>query len=271
MTATRHWVETQNPGNAHATLAAETTATKPAQKSPEAGSQLTAQAANCMQKFLIRQTVGRNLPAYSGDSEEWPIFTSTYQRTSDECEVLPSENVIRLQRFLKGPAKAAVGAILNVPENLPTVLQVLKSRFGRPDAVIAAMISKAKAIGQVKLGDFDSLINLSTAVTPLVTTMEHLRNKGHMYNPQLRQELVGRLPTSQRLQWGEVLVRPGSHNISLRVFSMWLADKAEAGVRVVDLPGTQTDKTQMVYSHQEVSTVYSTAEATAPASAASKK
>ena len=270
LTATRHWVETQKPGTAHATLAAGTTATKPAQESPEAGGLHPAQAANGMQKFLIRQTVGRDLPAFSGDSEEWPIFASTYQRTSDECGFSPSENVIRLQRCLKGPAKAAVGAMLTVPENLPTVLQVLESRFGRPDAVIAAMIGKAKAIGQVKPGDFDSLINLSTAVTTLVTTMEHLRSEGHMYNPQLRQELVGRLPTSLRLQWGEVLVRQGSHDISLRVFSLWLADKAEAAVRVVDLPGTRTDKTQRVYSHQEVSTVHSTAAATAPASATSK-
>ena len=273
LTATRHWVETQKPVTAHATfapVAAGTTATKPAQESPEAGGLHPAQAANGMQKFLIRQTVGRDLPAFSGDSEEWPIFASTYQRTSDECGFSPSENVIRLQRCLKGPAKAAVGAMLTVPENLPTVLQVLESRFGRPDAVIAAMIGKAKAIGQVKPGDFDSLINLSTAVTTLVTTMEHLRSEGHMYNPQLRQELVGRLPTSLRLQWGEVLVRQGSHDISLRVFSLWLADKAEAAVRVVDLPGTRTDKTQRVYSHQEVSTVYSTAAATAPASATSK-
>ncbi|XP_065178343.1 uncharacterized protein LOC135808982 [Sycon ciliatum] len=270
LTATRHWVETQKPVTAHATFAAGTTATKPAKESPEAGGLHPAQAAYGMQKFLIRQTVGRDLPAFSGDSEEWPIFASTHQRTSDECGFSPSENVIRLQRCLKGPAKAAVGAMLTVPENLPTVLQVLESRFGRPDAVIAAMIGKAKAIGQVKPGDFDSLINLSTAVTTLVTTMEHLRSEGHMYNPQLRQELVGRLPTSLRLQWGEVLVRQGSHDISLRVFSLWLADKAEAAVRVVDLPGTRTDKTQRVYSHQEVSTVHSTAAAMAPASATSK-
>ena len=157
LTATRHWVETQKPGTAHATLAAGTTATKPAQKRPEAGGLHPAQAANGMHKFLIQQTVGRDLPAFSGDSEKWPIFTSTYQRSG----VSPSENVICLQRCLKGSAKAAVGAMLTVPENLPTVLQVLGSRFGRPDAIIAAMIGKAKAIGQVKPGDVDSLISLS--------------------------------------------------------------------------------------------------------------
>ena len=90
------------------------------------------------EKMLIRQTVGRDLPTFTGCPEEWPVFFATYSRTTEECGFTDSENIIRLQHCLRGPAKIAVGPLLALPENLHGVMAVLESRFGRPDNIIAS-------------------------------------------------------------------------------------------------------------------------------------
>ena len=107
---------------------------------------------NTMERVMIRQTVGRELPTFSGLPEEWPVFYATYARTTEECGFTDSENTIRLQRFLRGMARAAVGPLLALPENLPEVMAVLESRFGRPDAIISTLIAKARAVSPLKTG-----------------------------------------------------------------------------------------------------------------------
>ena len=184
------------------------------------------------EKMLIRQTVGRDLPTFTGCPEEWPVFFATYSRTTEECGFTDSENIIRLQRCLRGAAKIAVGPLLALPENLQGVMAVLESRFGRPDNIIASLVAKAKAVPPLKTGDLEGMIAFATTVKTLVMTMQNLRSEGHMYNPQLRQELVNRLPTTLKLRWGEAIVRRGYQDISLHIFGDWLAERAEAAACV---------------------------------------
>ena len=48
-----------------------------------------------------------------------------------------------------------------------------------------------------------------------------------MHNPQLMSDLVSRLPSSLRLQWGEQVTQD-PNRITLADFSTWLSAKAEA-------------------------------------------
>ena len=191
-----------------------------------------------MQHFMARQTVGKELPLFSGQPEEWPVFVHLFQLTTKQCQYTDSENIVRLQRSLRGKAKEAVSAMLTLPENVSSVMETLELRFGRPDLVVTTLIGKAKAHGNIKSDDFDGLISFSTAVQTLVSTMKLMQADGHMYNPQLRQELVLKLPPSLRMQWGEV-VRPSAQRpISLNSFASWLSERAAAAscVQVARVP-----------------------------------
>ena len=184
--------------------------------------------------YMARQSLGKDLPTFSGQPEEWPVFVHTFRSTTTQCGFNDSENLIRLQRSLKGKAKEAVGPMLTLPENITDVFHTLEMRFGRPDLVIAALISKAKACGNVRVDDFEALISFETAVRTLVSTMKLMRTEGHLYNPQLRQELVSKLPAGLRMQWGEAICNK-SGDISLSSFSAWLSGKAQAA-SCVQLP-----------------------------------
>jgi hypothetical protein len=59
-------------------------------------------------RFIIRQSHAKDLPAFSGRAEEWLAFLSKYERTTTVCGFTDDENLLRLQRCLKGEALKAV-------------------------------------------------------------------------------------------------------------------------------------------------------------------
>ena len=63
----------------------------------------------------------------------------------------------------------------------------------------------------------------------LWSTMELLKSDGHLRNPELKQQLVAKMPYALQLQWGEYVSRYfGSLDLALRDFSDWLSDRADA-------------------------------------------
>ena len=177
-------------------------------------------------KFLARQTMGRDLPTFSGQPEEWPLFFNVYHSTTTACEFTDAENLIRLQKCLRDKAKEAVVGLLTVPGNVDQVLRTLELRFGRAELVISTLIHKAKSLSSIRADDFDALMVFATAVQTLVSTMQLLRTPGHMLNPQLRQELVSKLPASLRLQWGDIVRSMPPDDVSIATLSSWLQQVA---------------------------------------------
>ena len=163
-----------------------------------------------LRKLTARQaSVNVTLPEFSGKAEEWPSFIRIFRSSTQQCGFSNAENVQRLQQCLKGPAKSAVRLQLAVPDNIEEAIKTLGRRFGRPELVVSELIEKAKSFKPVRAEDTEGLLAYTTAVSNVVMTMNLLNSPGHMMNPALRQELVDKLPTTLRLQWGEHLQTAG--------------------------------------------------------------
>ena len=190
-----------------------------------------------MRRFMARQTTSsRELPVFSGEPEDWPVFFEQFRSTTDECQFSNAENMGRLRKCLKGKARETVSAMLAVPDNLQGVMDCLERRFGRPEVIVQTMIRKARSLPSPKDGDMTGLIDLSNAVNNLVSTMKLLRSDGHLSNPELRQNLVAKLPTTIQLHWGEhVSQRKSMGDVNLADFSTWLTARADAASLVSDL------------------------------------
>jgi len=178
-----------------------------------------------MKQFLARQGGNRELPNFSGDAQEWPAFITQFRRSTAVCGYSNDENMMRLQRCLKGRAKDTVEALLAVPDNVDIVIRALERRFGRPDDVISSMILKIQSMGPVKEDKMESIIDLSNGIMGLVTTMDCLGQNGHMNNPHLIKELIEKLSPSLRLQWGSIAM---DGPVNLKVLSDWLMKIADA-------------------------------------------
>lgn len=62
----------------------------------------------------------------TGKPEEWPIFISTFERSTNCCGFSLEENLVRLQRCLKGKDCKAVSSRFLLPSAVPQVIETLE-------------------------------------------------------------------------------------------------------------------------------------------------
>lgn len=101
-------------------------------------------------QLAARQAVSKDLPPFSGNPEDWPIFVSTFESTTAMCGYSDEENMIRLQKCLKGKAYEAVKSCLMHPTNVTNVMKTLRVLYGQPEAIIHSLIGKINAISPIK-------------------------------------------------------------------------------------------------------------------------
>jgi len=181
-----------------------------------------------LKSFMARHTAGKELQTFGGDPKDWPGFISLFEQSTSMCGFTPDENMLRLQRCLEGRAKEAVKSILYLPDQLPSIIRTLSISFGRPSVIVKSMIQKAKNLPSPKEDKAETIIDFSNVVRNLVATMENLNCTGHLWNPQLVEELIFKLPASLRMQWGMKTASLGQEEPNLKEFSSWLENMAMA-------------------------------------------
>lgn len=97
-----------------------------------------------VEKWMIRQSLARDLPEFSGSASDWPIFINTFEHTTNVCGFSNHENLIRLQKCLKGQARALVEGLLILPNSVPEIISTLQTYCGNPARLIKAQIDKAR-------------------------------------------------------------------------------------------------------------------------------
>ncbi|XP_036329696.1 uncharacterized protein LOC118741829 [Rhagoletis pomonella] len=191
--------------------------------------QITASSAPSPSQIAARQAIPKELPIFSGDPEEWPMFISTFEHSTSIAGFSNVENMLRLQRCLKGKARELVKDKLLLPTMVPDVLNTLKMFFGRPEHILERMITKARKIPPPK-ERLESLIEFALAVRNICATMQTCKLEQHLNNPMLVKELVDKLPNQHKLAWA---MYPRDGSPSIQQFSNWLYRIAEAASTVV--------------------------------------
>ncbi|XP_055605085.1 uncharacterized protein LOC129753308 [Uranotaenia lowii] len=145
------------------------------------------------QQLAARQVVSRDLPKFSGDPLEWPMFLSAFESTTAMCGIQPDENLARLQKSLVGSAREKVQNILTLPDAM---------ECGRPDQIVYCLLSKIRKTAQPSVTKLETLVTFGREVRNMVTYMQSAKLNTHLDNPLLLAELVAKLPPDLQLQWG---------------------------------------------------------------------
>lgn len=185
-------------------------------------------------QMAARHVVPKDLPPFSGDPADWAIFISSFEQSTSNCGYTHQENMIRLQRCLKGDALLSVRSILLMPDLVPEVIRTLRMRFGRPDLIIMTQINMVRAEPTLKPENIHGLINFALVIRNLVATIEASGLIEHRNNPTLLYEIIEKLPVQTKLDWAKYKYNAGE--ASLLTFSHWLYELAEAASCVVSLP-----------------------------------
>ncbi|XP_058839323.1 uncharacterized protein LOC131694831 [Topomyia yanbarensis] len=197
------------------------------------------------QQIAARQVLGKELPIFNGNPEDWPIFVSSYEQSTTACGYSDAENLIRLQRCLRGNALEAVKSRLLLPSSVQHVIETLRILYGRPELLIRALLNRIHQVPAPRHDRLETLMQFGLAVQNLVDHLKATGQHNHLANPMLMQELVEKLPGSMRLSWAEFKRRHELANLG--TFGEFMSGLLTAASEVTyDLPGfvnaVRTDK-----------------------------
>ncbi|XP_058817458.1 uncharacterized protein LOC131680765 [Topomyia yanbarensis] len=171
-------------------------------------------------QLAARHVMNKELPIFSGNPEDWPLFISSYVNSTQTCGFSNEENLARLQRCLKGHALESVRSRLLLPASVPNVLATLETLYGRPELLIHALLQRIRGVPAPKQERLDTLIGFGMAVQNFCDHLEAGRHEAHLNNPMLLFELVEKLPAHMKLDWSLYKQRCGE--VNLRSFSQYM-------------------------------------------------
>ncbi|XP_055910928.1 uncharacterized protein LOC129945299 [Eupeodes corollae] len=206
-------------------------------------------------QIAARQFMSKEQVQFSGRPEEWPLFISWWNNSSKVCGFSNNENMLRLQRCLKGKALEAVQFRLLHPDQVEGVIKTLKMLFGRPEIIIQSLLQKVRNEPAPKHDKLETIIHFSLEVDNMCRMMEVTGLSAHLNNPCLLQELVEKLPAQIKLNWG--MFKQTISCADLSVFNDWIAKYAAAASEVtVTVPYSFEQKTNkrtkaIINIHQE--------------------
>ncbi|XP_062535741.1 uncharacterized protein LOC134204945 [Armigeres subalbatus] len=149
------------------------------------------------EQLAARQVMPRELPIFSGDPQDWPLFHSSFNNTTEACGYSDAENLARLQRCLK-------------------------RLYRRPGILINSLLHKLRAVPSPKTENLQSQITFGLAVQNVVDHMTIANLGDHLWNPTLLHELVEKLPSQLKMQWSYFKNRYTCTNLA--VFSAFMAE-----------------------------------------------
>ncbi|XP_068158256.1 uncharacterized protein [Drosophila tropicalis] len=98
-------------------------------------------------QLAARQAIPKELPTFDGNPQNWPLFYSSFQTSTEIAGYTNAENLMRLQASLKGKARYMQNPMLvqELLEKLPTQLKLQWAMFPK-DTKIPSMESFSKWI-----------------------------------------------------------------------------------------------------------------------------
>ncbi|XP_036340070.1 uncharacterized protein LOC118749379 [Rhagoletis pomonella] len=145
--------------------------------------------------------MNQDLPEFDGRPDDWPMFRESFLMTTREYGYNERQNMIRLQKVIKGKAREVVECLLIHSDNVPQVIEVLGERFGRPEQLVRSQIARIRSCAPIAENRLDMMVPFATKVQNLSKFLEAAGCEHHLANPTLMEELLLKLPISRRLDW----------------------------------------------------------------------
>ncbi|XP_058832169.1 uncharacterized protein LOC131690433 [Topomyia yanbarensis] len=197
------------------------------------------------QQIASRQVLTTDLPLFSGNPEDWPLFYSQYKISTEACGYTNAENLVRSQRSLGGKALEYVRSRLLLPELVPRVMETLKMFFGRPVLIVNTLLNKVRGTASPTTENLQSLINFGMEIQNLCDHLIAMDQKDHLSNPTLLQELEEKLPGQIRLEWARYKQR--SQSASLISLNNYMQSLVKSACQVTHIECIQNTESHNFY------------------------
>lgn len=121
------------------------------------------------------------------------------------------ENITRIQRALTGEAKWAVEDLLRTGSDPAEIMNALEQEFGHSNVLLECALSKIKGLPRVTESGSE-LSRFTSVVRNCVSILRNIKADGYVNNPQLINEVLCKLTSMHRAQYGEYVMKQYSEN-----------------------------------------------------------
>lgn len=187
----------------------------------------------------------KELPEFNGDPLEFPLFEKRFQDSTKDFEYTDSDNIVRLQKAVRGDAKLRNKTLLATASSARSVMNSLKLQFGNP-AVIAERISEdIENLPSMKRGEVN-IVEFATGLNNALTAFKSLTLTGYLTEASLWKTVIGKLPSNLQMTFSDYLVTTTGNETKIEKLSNFLLQKAENAVSagIVNLAATSSSKTK---------------------------
>lgn len=193
-------------------------------------------------QISARQVVTKDLPIFNGKPEDWPIFYKRYVNSTELCGYSDGENLDRLQKCLRDPARSAVRDLLLDVDAVKDIISTLEMLFGRPELIVKKLLEQIRQLPHPKADNLSSIVSFALDVRNLAKTVERKGLNQYLSNPMLLQELVNRLPTIYKVDWAKHIMNVPDNRVTLIMLSDWLQVLMRVLIKVTDYVPKDFDK-----------------------------
>ncbi|XP_062713587.1 uncharacterized protein LOC134290458 [Aedes albopictus] len=171
----------------------------------------------------------KDLPTFSGNIMDWPIFENEFKTSTAEFKLTDRENLRRLNNALQGKARKTVECLLSASENVGLIMRMLKSNFGRTEWVVANRLELLRNLDYVKEGNIESFRVFYNAVIGTAVALKNVNAEAYLMNPELISHLAEKLPAFSKQMWvrHKAFLMKQDTIVDFQEFSRWLEDEME--------------------------------------------
>lgn len=107
-----------------------------------------------------------------------------------------------------------------MPECVQEIIEALRERFGRPELVAKSTLAKIRAEPTIKHDKLEALSDFGYKVRNACNVIESLGLHFYLYNPELVQDIVNKLPYQTKVDWARYAETV--QVVNLRTIAEWL-------------------------------------------------
>ena len=147
--------------------------------------------------------------------------------TVDESGTSDSNKLKYLKSLLNGKTKAAIEGMGFFGQKYQVAWQTLEHDFGRPELVVNAQLRKIHSYPFIKPHDSLEIVRYSQIVSGCVNVLSQFGYESDINSESVMSSAVRKLPRELQNKWMTYVLRGGSINKNMRVFSAWQKEIAQ--------------------------------------------
>lgn len=192
---------------------------------------VTASASNGQNKQLLsRMSIPKDLPEFSGDPLEWLQFKQAYEESTQICGFSEKENVWRLRKCLRGPAKEAVSALLICATAPDQLMATLELRFGNPEYILHKITHDLQKVQPLSSDYQYEIVPFAIKIQNYVTAVRAVGRDEYLRGLHLSNVILAKLPTVLISKWADYSysrIQSGVDKSRIDMISEFLQEEAQ--------------------------------------------